>query len=462
MIKKRIAGNLVANIFASVVNIVWQLGAVPLFLGFWSKEQYGEWLLLFTIPTYMSLADAGLSTTAANEVAMLVAAGNMEEARRSLHTACGFLAMVSFGLIFFVGLGAFLLPWKDWLLLRGLGASEISWTIFYLTIYTVAGFTFALYGSIYRAAYRAPRVLMLTSYSRLAELLAIGLSLIYSRSFVTLAASLTLVRLVTFGVLYVDGRRLSPGLQLGVAHFSRNHLSRTWRPSLMFMAFALGNAFYFQGLTLLTGRMLGPVAVVVFNTTRTLTRAIVQFVAIIKHAIWLEFSYLFGARDLGRSRRLNNLAFEVTWVATFLLAGLLYILGPRIMQLWTHRAVSLDHALLLLFLFGAVLNSLWSVCSGFLLGANQHSKLGVLYVSTTAVSLLVAFPLSDWLGLSGIAWSMILCESILLPYTFIQTCSLLEQPLSEFLLDSLRLKQVCLSVSELLARRRFPSAHKLG
>lgn len=457
MIKKRIAGNLAANVFASVVNVVWQLIAVPLFLGYWSKEQYGEWLLLSAIPTYMSLADAGLSTTAANEVSMLIAAGNTEAARRSLHTACGFLAAVSLGLILFMGLGAFLLPWKDWLLIHGAGAREVSWTIFFLTIYTVAGFSFALYGSVYRAVYRAPRILMLTSLSRLAELLAIGLSLANSGSFVKLAAGLTVVRLVTFGVLYVDGRRLSPALQLGVAHFSRDHLRRTWRPSLMFMAFALGNALYFQGLTLLTGRMLGPVAVVVFNTTRTLTRAIVQFVVIIKHAIWLEFSYLFGARDLVRSRRLNNLAFEVTWVATFLLAGLFYILGPWIMRFWTHHAVTLDRGLLLLFLGGAVLNSLWSTCSGFLMGANQHSKLGVLYVCATAGSLLIAFPLCLCLGLSGIAWSMILCESILLPYTLIQTCALLEQPLGEFLLDSLRLRQVWHFVGELLARRRLRS-----
>ena len=456
MIKKRLAGNFAANLFANVVNVAWQLGTVPLFLAFWSKEHYGEWLLLFAIPGYLSLADVGLSTTAANEVSMLVAAGKTEAARCSLHTACAFLSAVSLGLMVFVGWGAFLVPWENWLQFHAPGASEIAGTIFFLTIYTVAGFAFALYGAVYRAVYRAPRIATITSVSRLVELFAIGGSVVYSDSFMALAASLAAVRVVTVGLLYFDGHRLSPGLQLGYSGFSRDELRRTWRPSLMFMAFALGNAFYFQGLTLLTGRILGPVAVVVFNTTRTLTRAIVQFVAMIKHSVWPEFSYLFGARDLVRARRLNSLAFEITWVATFFMAGALYLLGPWILQFWTHRMVELDRNLLVLFLAGAVLNSLWFVCSGLLMGANQHGGLAIRYVSATAVSLVLAIPLVHWLGLAGIAWTMIICEAVLLPYTLIHTCRLLEQPLGDFLLHALRLRQVRLTVAKWFFQREMP------
>ena len=215
----------------------------------------------------------------------------------------------------------------------------------------------------------------------------------------------------------------------------------------MFMAFSLGNAFYFQGLTILTGRMLGPVAVVTFNTTRTMTRVMVQFVTMIKHSVWPEFSYLYGARDLVKARKLNGLAFEITWVSALIFAGVLYFLSPWIMSTWTHGKMAVGHQLLLLFLVGAVLQSLWFVCSGLLMGTNEHSRLGRWYLGSTALSLVAAIPLIHFLGIAGLPWAMIICDSVLVPVALIEISRLLEQPLGHFLLDVLRLRHGVSTVS---------------
>lgn len=457
MLKKRLTGNIGANLFAQGVNVVAQLGSVSLFLACWNKQRYGEWLLISAIPSYLSLADAGFATFSGNEVSMLVSKGDLAGARRSLHTAWGFLI----GISLVIGIAAWaalaLLPWQAWLNISLISTGSAQRAITLLCLYTVIGLWMAIYGTVYRGAYRNARYIYLANCGRLLEFGVTAICVYLSQSVVVVAAGMLCARVLTMIGLEFDSRRFADFLRVGLFEFSRKELSRTWRSSSMFMVFALGNAFYFQGLTLLAGRMLGPAAVVIFNTTRALTRVMVQFVTIIKHSVWPEFSYLFGKGELVKARRLNGLAFECAWVAVAALSGGLYLIGPWVMRLWTHGAVEINRGFLSLFLISAGLNSLWFICSGLLMGANHHEGLARRYVIATAGSLLCAIPLVYWLGIHGIAIAMILCELVLLPYTLKYTCALLDQSVSQFALDALRLRTMLGVVSDWRQTRKSPS-----
>lgn len=450
MLKKRLAGNFAANVFAQFANILVQLGSVPLFLAFWSKERYGEWLFISAIPSYLSLADAGFATFSANEVSIFVSKGERVKAKRTLHTAWGFLLGISSVIPLLTWAALSTVPWQRWLNITVIGNQEALGAVSLLCLYSVVGLMLGIYGTVYRGAYQYARSVYVTSTGRLLELGAMAICVTNSPSAVVLAGAMLGARVLTILAVDYDSRRFSTDLHLGLSSFSVEELKRTWRPATMFMPFLLGNALYFQGLTLLAGRMLGPIGVVLFNTTRTLTRVIVQFVTMIKNSVWPEFSYLFGAPDFEKSRRLNGLAFEVTWVAALSLAVLLYLFGPWLMGMWTHGNVVLDRSLLLLFLVSAVLNSLWFICSGLLMGANRHSGLAKWYLASTALSLVLAIPLVRGLGISGIAWAMILCELLLVPFTLKEACSVLEQPLGQFLRDAFCLRQCRMLLSRQL------------
>ena len=442
MLKKRLAQNFGANLFAQFTNVLVQLASVPLFLSFWSKDRYGAWLLISAIPTYLSLGEAGFATSSANEVSMAIAKGDHAKALRSLHTAWGFLVGISVVLLGLALLAFFVLPWDAWLKTSVVTGNEARWTIGLLSIYSIAGILLAIFGTIYRAAYRNARNAFLNSGARLIELAVMGMGVALTSSMATIAGLILAVRLVAFLVMYVDSRMFSPDLNLGFTGFSYAELKTSWRPSVMFMAGGLGNAFYFQGLTLLVGASLGAAAVVVFNTTRTLTRVIVQFVTMIKHSVWPEFSYLFGSGDLTRARRLNELAFEASWVASFGLAAAIFIAAPWVMPLWTHHAVQIDPLLLAIFLTSAVLNGIWFVTSGLLMGTNQHEGLTVRYLLATMLAIAFGAMSVHRLGIYGIALAMIVCELFLLPYAISRTCQLLRQPVREFIFGSIQLRGV--------------------
>jgi O-antigen/teichoic acid export membrane protein len=443
MLKKRLALNFGANLCIQFVTIFVQLASVPLFLSFWSKERYGAWIIISSIPAYLSLAEAGFPSASANEVSMAVAEGDRERALRSLHTACGFLAGISVVLLALTILAFYAVPWSKWLTFSAVTVDEVKWTVFFLNLYTIVGILINIFSIVYRAAYRFARNNILNNGAlRLVEFAVIGLALVLSHSMIWVAGGMLVTRSIWLAVCFFDCRVLSPDLRVGVSGFSVAELKRSWRPSVMFMANSLGSAIYIQGLTLLVGVSVGAAAVVVFNTTRTLTRVIVQFVTMIRQSAWPEFSYLIGAGDANRARKLNELTFEMSVVASTTLAVTIFFAAPWIIPRWTHHAVRLDVPLLVIFLSSAVLNGFWSVTLGFLMGTNQHEALTVRYLLSATIAVFLAALSAHRSGIYGVAFAMILCELMILPYAISRTCHLLHQPVKEFIVASMQFRMV--------------------
>ena len=95
------------------------------------------------------------------------------------------------------------------------------------------------------------------------------------------------------------------------------------KPAVSFMAFPLANAISFQGLTLLVGAFFGPVSVALFNTYRTIARIAVQITAIFSHALWPEFSRLFGANAAVAIRQLYQSSVIIGALQACILSGML-------------------------------------------------------------------------------------------------------------------------------------------
>jgi hypothetical protein len=61
--------------YNQVVVIGVQILLVPILLHGWGIERYGVWLLLSSIPTYLTFSDFGFTFIAKNEMTMKVAGG---------------------------------------------------------------------------------------------------------------------------------------------------------------------------------------------------------------------------------------------------------------------------------------------------------------------------------------------------------------------------------------------------
>ena len=84
---KRLVKGFAAQGFAQAINLIIQIGSVPLFIHFWGKLLYGEWLLISTVPSYFALSDLGFANAAGTEMTMRVARGDREGALKVFQLA---------------------------------------------------------------------------------------------------------------------------------------------------------------------------------------------------------------------------------------------------------------------------------------------------------------------------------------------------------------------------------------
>jgi Na+-driven multidrug efflux pump len=157
------------------------------------------------------------------------------------------------------------------------------------------------------------------------------------------------------------------------------------------MAFPLALALNVQGMVLIVGATLGPLAVVTFSTLRTLTRLALQAILSISHAAEPEFAAVFGAGNpaiLGRLYR--HVARAGLWLA-LLTCFALAITGDWLVAVWTDGKVAMNAALFYWLLASAVAGSLWYTALVVLKSGNVHLHAANIYVFLAIIALGVAY-----------------------------------------------------------------------
>lgn len=400
----RIVAAMGAGLLGQGVNIAIQLLSLPVFLHWWDLAHYGQWLMLSAMPAYLSMADVGMVSTAGNRMTMAMGRNDVVEANRVFHSAivfmaltCGVLAVVSAIGVMGVGVpGVESMADRGALLCLGLGV--------------LVSFAGGLADALFRASHRYALGNALGTLVRLGEWVGQVIGLCIGQDLLSVALGGLVCRV--FGTLAMAGLSRSDalGLQWGLRDAHVFEVRGMVRPAVAFMMFPLANAITFQGLTLLTGHLLGPAMVAIFNTYRTLARVAVQVTATFSHALWAEFSRLFGQ---GGGSAIASLYTRSAWlglVGSLILSAALYLVGPSLLSWWTHDAVPLHPALLLWLLLYAATCGAWHVPRVALMATNCHDGLaqGIVLISVLGFGL--SWALARVWHVEGIAAGMTLAE----------------------------------------------------
>jgi O-antigen/teichoic acid export membrane protein len=402
--RRRIIAGMGANSFGMAVTVGIQLASLPLFLYYWDTATYGVWLMLSAIPAYLSMADVGMVTAAGNRMTMAMGRGDADEANRVFQSAqyfmavtCGCLAAVSVPVVLWAPL-----PWLE------------NWDQRLALAALVLGVLAALFGglaeAVFKATHRYAHGTLLGNLVRLGEWAGSIIGLILGGSFAAVAMSGLAARLLgTVAGMLLAGRGAN-GLRWGVRHARRAEVFAMIRPAFSFMIFPLSNAISFQGVTLLVGAMFGPVAVALFNTYRTIARVAVQVTAIFSHALWPEFSRLFGQGGGAAVNALFQKSFLLGALQAAGLSLLLYFFSPWILELWTHGRIEFVPGLMLLMLLYAATGGLWHVPRVLLMATNRHAGLAGWSLVAAAMMVALARLLGETMQMQGVGLAMVFSE----------------------------------------------------
>jgi O-antigen/teichoic acid export membrane protein len=431
--KRRLMLGFLTNWVGKLSSTVIQFVQIPVFLHFWSVPLYGEWMIVNSIPAYLSFSNVGFGSVAGNEMTMLVSRGDRAAALRIFQSCWWLIAIICTATIVLLSGTLYYLPASRLLKLTTLGEADTKWIIFYLGVSVLLGQLEQLLQSAYRAIGRYPYG---TFIKNMFSLFAFGCMI----AAVILGAGARMTALVFAGVnvaitifFCILVRRDIPWIEYGWQHASIAEIRKLARPAFAYMGFPLGNALSLQGSLLAVGYALGPTDVVIFSTARTVSRVALQMVQMVNNTFEPEMSIAFGAGNFELTRTLLRRACQLALLVALVLVFVMLSFGPWFLVHWTGGHVPPSRPLLSILLVVVVLYSLWSTSGTLMTSTNQHQRLATYYILGTSVACILCYVLARAYGLYGAAASLLINEIVMNLYVVPACLRIAHDTLPDFL-----------------------------
>jgi O-antigen/teichoic acid export membrane protein len=437
-LKERLFHAIGATSLGPVLTAAIQLVSVPVFLHFWGPKLYGDWIILSAIPVYLGLTDFGFGPVAANDMTMLIARGEKSAALEVFQSAWLLTTAVSLSFGLCVALGLWALPIEKWLKIALLSRGQVSAILCILCVYVLLDLQWSMIAAGFRCDGNYALGTLLGVIDRFWTNACSIFAVVCHASPFVVALTLVAARLLGNWSCQVVLRRKSPWLHYGYHHAHFGVVRRLFGPAIGYMGLTAGNSFSYQGMTIVVATVLGPIAVVMFSTIRTLTRFAYQMVDMVTNGVWVELSVAFGAGNRLLARNIHRCACQASLGLSFAAILFLAVFGNRIYGYWTHHKVVMDHHLFYLLLVEVLANSFWFTSSVVPLACNRHQRQALVYLVATAASLPAAYLLMSWFGLVGAGISLLMVDLCMIGYVLHHSLALLHDSPSEFARAMLR------------------------
>jgi O-antigen/teichoic acid export membrane protein len=428
---QRFLHNFAAHGFGQIVNVLAQLVVMPAFLHYWTPTEYGEWLVITSIPSLLWTLDNGLSGLAANRMTVTSGAGDWTTTNLIFHNVLLIQGMLS--LLILAASGLFvsffdvsaMFGFTRYPQLAHHAAAELltrqaaGEVLFIMVLYMLMGYGLGLLRAAYRACLLEARGVAVGNFERLTNFGATILVLTMHGHAVALALGVVISMSFWLVFSYFDVRHRCPKITFAFGPLSRTQLRAMTVDGLPVMAGTAASAFFLQGYLLLVNSLLGPVAVVMLNVIRTSSRSLLQAVGMVSSASGPELSRAYGARDWESYLRLLKVLLAVTIWASVAVGVGLALFGPWVVHVLSSGKVHVDHTIMLLFAISVACQSGWNACGSILYSTNMHHAFNYANFFLTLAGLAAAEVVIRIMGFTGVPLVMIVVDGLLLAWALL-------------------------------------------
>ena len=408
-IKDRFINAVIANLFSQGANILIQILSIPLFIKYWGIDIYGDWLILITIPAYLSISDFGFTTISGNLMAMEVARNQRKNALVTFQSTIFLLLIISIIILFITYIFNNITLFNI-LNVNNINSDYIEKIIYILALYVVINLQNGLIGAALRSGGFNVTSIWIANISRLCEFTISIIALIMGGDPFVVAEVYLIVRIFTFISSLILLKMNMPWIKYGIRFLSIKQIKLMIKPSLFFMAFPLSNAIKNQGMISIVGINLGSAMVVGFIAMRTLINGVQQIMGVINGAIWPEFSKSHGSGDTLKTKNLHRLVCGLSFWLSAIAIIFIALFGHGIINIWTNNKIEFDPFFFYTMLLVTIINTIWNTSVVYLASTNKHIDISFNLLLTSIISLFIAYATINKFGLLSIPVSMILCE----------------------------------------------------
>jgi O-antigen/teichoic acid export membrane protein len=247
-------------------------------------------------------------------------------------------------------------------------------------------------------------------------LIATIVGLLARLNIVALAMLQMLVPLITLVWATIDHRVRYQRPLFSFAHADWRTARAMVAPSALFAFVSMANGIVIQGSVLFVSSTLGPTAVTVFATSRTLANTVRQGVSLLHGVAWPEFTRLKARGEENSLANAHRLLVKLSCVAAVAVVSGLWFNLDELFQLWTGKQAAYNEQLLRLLLAHALLQTPWWSSAVLLTATNHHRTLALLFLAQGALTAIVVPLMLRLIGMSGVGVALLVVDVPLFGY----------------------------------------------
>lgn len=389
-----------------------QLMLVPVFLLYWGPEKYGAWLTLFSTAAFLKLADIGLQNYYSNALHHAQSRGENLRFLKLLHQASAlYLCIIT--VMGLASLALFLFfDWDDILNIGLLFASSAPLVLCLLGLYFLIVMPLGVMLAIYRAHGNFSSAINAGSTYRVALISAVAATLFLGGGPLTMASTYIVTTLICYtGYLWDLHRRYRDTLVFGLTWPDSGAMRAVLATAPVFALVPLSSMLTINGtVILIAGLAGGGATVVAYTTIRTITGIVRIVTSELTQVAGVEVARQHAQEDFEAIGRLYRFMTRLAGSSCGVIAGLIAIIGPPFLGLWTVGRVAFEPQIFWPLLAAAALAGPTTAGVSVLQFINRPQGLAIGYVLSGTAVVLLCLILIPVQGPSGAAWAVLAAE----------------------------------------------------
>lgn len=408
--KKNILKNGLSSLGQKGVRVLEQLFLIPFFISHWGTAYYGEWLTLTIIPSVIAFSDLGLGTAAANSFVLSYTGGRLQEAANILKTGFIIITRVILVGILLGILGIFITKHFNLLTQSLITTDEACYALFFMILAKFLNFYMQLYEAGFRAIRRAHLGINLQTLSGFLNVAVCLIFLYLGYGVIGVALGQLLISIFD-NLVYGGIAKKMLGINRKVKGiYDKKFARETFKIGIGYLLSPMWQIILFQGTTFVVRITLGPSAVALFNTMRTLSSSIKQMYAIVNTSIFPELQFEIGEGNFDRAMSLLKKAMKFTVIIGGLGFIIMSVVGLPVYNWWTHKMFSPSYSFWFTIILSTAINALWWTSSVVFRAVNKPYKLSISGVVFAVLSIITSYFGCKFFGIIGAAFGALFFE----------------------------------------------------
>ena len=407
LLKKNIAGSVLVKGADTIVGML----LVPVTLGYLNQYEYGIWLTLYSLLSWINTFDIGLSNGLRNKLAEAIANNDKSKAREYVSTTVVMLIGIALLLVIALSGVVWGLDWYSILNVDNTTVTNLTKIIYFSLCLFCFNFAFKFVGSVYQALQYpvVNSVLSLTGHTL--SLIAIWISSkLFSSNLMIVAliysSAYPLVYLISYPVTF---HKLYPYLSPSINFFRKDYIKELLSISLLFFLIQIAGIILFSLTNLIISHNFGPDKVTPYDIAYKYYYIPVMLFNLLIVPVWSAVTDAYTKGELEWIKNINHKLIKVLVAIAFLLL-FMTLFSQVVFNLWVGESVDIPFSLCILmsiYIFLIIVSTSYS----FLLNGMGMVKLQAINTVIVAVAF---YPVCMWCiglwGIEGILIGMCLCN----------------------------------------------------